>query len=65
VMNTGLAHLDTFGELYVYSSGYFPDRVAAFEESFKAVLDDPKTNEELFLPVGSLCADLEDLRGNR
>jgi enterochelin esterase family protein len=47
VMNTGLAHLDTFGELYVYSSGYFPDRVAAFEESFKAVLDDPKTNEEL------------------
>ena len=47
VMNTGLSHLDTFGELYVYSSGYFPDRVQAFEENFKAVLDDPKTNEEL------------------
>ncbi|WP_435016168.1 alpha/beta hydrolase [Tundrisphaera sp. TA3] len=47
VMNTGLAHLDTFGELYVYSSGYFPDRVAAFEENFEAVLDDPRTNEEL------------------
>ena len=47
VMNTGLSHLDTFGELYVYSSGYFPDRVAAFEENFKAVLDDPRTNEEL------------------
>ena len=47
VMNTGLSHLDTFGELYVYSSGYFPDRVAAFEENFKAVLSDPRTNEEL------------------
>jgi len=47
VMNTGLAHLDTFGELYVYSSGYFPDRLAAFEENFKPVLTDPKTNEEL------------------
>ena len=47
VMNTGLSHLDTFGELYVYSSGYFPDKVEAFEEHFKAVLDDPRTNEEL------------------
>ncbi|HEX8916536.1 MAG TPA: alpha/beta hydrolase-fold protein [Humisphaera sp.] len=47
VMNTGLSHLDTFGELYVYSSGYFPDQVAAFEERFKGVLADPKTNEEL------------------
>jgi enterochelin esterase family protein len=47
VMNTGLAHLDAFGELYVYSSGYFPDRMAAFEENFKAVLGDPRTNEEL------------------
>jgi enterochelin esterase family protein len=47
VMNTGLSRLDTFGELYVYSSGYFPDRVAAFEERFAAVLSDPRTNEEL------------------
>ena len=47
VMNTGLSHLDTFGELYVYSSGYFPDRIPAFEENFKSVLSDPKTNEEL------------------
>ena len=47
VMNTGLAHLDTFGELYVYSSGYFPDQLTAVEESFKAVLQDPKTNESL------------------
>lgn len=47
VMNTGLAHLDTFSELYVYSSGYFPDQLAAVEENFKAVLQDPKTNESL------------------
>src|SRR3954449_6241780 len=47
VMDTGLSHLDTFGELYVYSSGYFPDRVQAFEDNFKQVLSDPKTNEEL------------------
>lgn len=47
VMNTGLAHLDTFSELYVYSSGYFPDQLTAVEENFKAVLTDPKTNEQL------------------
>lgn len=47
VMNTGLAHLDTFSELYVYSSGYFPDQLAAVEESFGPVLTDPKTNETL------------------
>ncbi len=47
VMNTGLAHLDVFSELYVYSSGYFPEQLAAVEESFKSVLDDPKTNETL------------------
>jgi enterochelin esterase family protein len=48
VMNTGLAHLDTFSELYVYSSGYFPDQLTAVEENFKAVLQDPKTHESLF-----------------
>ena len=47
VLNTGLAHLDTFGELYVYSSGYFPDQVQAFEDNFKAVFADPKTNTNL------------------
>jgi enterochelin esterase-like enzyme len=47
VMNTGLAHLDTFSELYVYSSGYFPEQLAAVEENFKSVLTDPKTNESL------------------
>lgn len=47
VLNTGLSHLDTFSELYVYSSGYFPEQLEAFETNFKAVLDDPRTNEQL------------------
>lgn len=47
VMNTGLSHLDTFSELYVYSSGYFPDKVQVFEDRFKEVLADPKSNEQL------------------
>ena len=36
VMNTGLSHLDTFGELYVYSSGYFPDQVAGVRGELQA-----------------------------
>ncbi len=47
VMNTGLTHLDTFGELYVYSSGYFPQNLQAFEDNLKPVLADPRTNEAL------------------
>ena len=35
VMNTGLPHLDTFSELYVYSSGYFPDQQKAFEDNYR------------------------------
>ena len=51
VMNTGLAHLDTFSELYVYSSGYFPDQIAPFEERFATVLNDPETNQQLRVPL--------------
>ena len=32
VMHTGLSRLDTFSELYVYSSGHFPDGLPKFEE---------------------------------
>src|SRR5215218_8632697 len=35
VMNTGLPHLDTFSELYVYSSGYFGEHQKAFEDNFQ------------------------------
>src|SRR5579862_3485787 len=38
VMNTGLPHLDTFSELFVYSSGYFPDHIKEFEDNFQGML---------------------------
>jgi enterochelin esterase-like enzyme len=69
VMNTGLPHLaDTFGELYVYSSGYFPDRMEAFEENFKELLSDPKLNAELLrvpLYMAAGETDIALLNGQR
>jgi enterochelin esterase-like enzyme len=51
VLNTGLTHLDTFGELYVFSSGYWPDRLTAFQENAKAILSDPAINDEFRMPI--------------
>src|ERR1700683_2103712 len=50
VMNTGLPHLDTFSELFVYSSGYFPDQIKAFEDNFQGMLKDPQTNDLFRVP---------------
>lgn len=50
VMNTGLPHLDTFSELYVYSSGYFPEHQRAFEENFQELFKDPKINDLFRVP---------------
>jgi enterochelin esterase family protein len=50
VMNTGLPHLDTFSELFVYSSGYFPDQIKAFEDNFQGMLKDPATNDLFRVP---------------
>ncbi len=51
VLNTGLAHLDTFSELYVYSSGYFGgEQQQAFEDNFKPVLEDRLTNNRFRVP---------------
>jgi enterochelin esterase-like enzyme len=51
VMNTGLARLDTFSELYVYSSGYLGDeQVKAFEANFEEMFKDPKTNDLFRVP---------------
>ena len=50
VMHTGLSHLETFGELYVFSSGHFPDGLPKFEERFGALLGDPETNQKLRVP---------------
>lgn len=51
VMHTGLAHLDTFSELYVYSSGHFPDDHAKFEERFKDLFSDTETNNRFRVPI--------------
>jgi enterochelin esterase-like enzyme len=51
VMNTGLPHLDTFSELYVYSSGYFPEEQRAFEDNFQKLFKDPKTNDQFRVPL--------------
>jgi enterochelin esterase-like enzyme len=50
VMHTGLSRLDTFSELYVYSSGHFPDVLSRFEERFGDLLKDPETNSKFRVP---------------
>ena len=50
VMHTGLPHLDTFSELYVYSSGHFPDVVQKFEDRFAPLFQDPATNDKFRVP---------------
>lgn len=51
VLNTGLTHLETFGELYVFSSGYWPDQLVLFKERIRPLLSDPQINERLRMPV--------------
>ena len=51
VMHTGLPHLDTFGELYVYSSGHTSDAaLKQFEENFAPLLKDPATDDLFRVP---------------
>jgi len=50
-LNTGLTHLETFGELYVFSSGYWPDQLPAFEENIKTVLSDTNINTRFRMPI--------------
>lgn len=51
VMHTGLPHLDTFSELYVYSSGHITEAdLKAFEANFQTLLKDPKTNDLFRVP---------------
>lgn len=51
VMHTGLSHLDTFSELYVYSSGHFPEGRPQFEERFKSLFTAPETNQRFRVPI--------------
>lgn len=50
-LNTGLTHLDKFGELYVFSSGYWPDQLPAFEENTKPLLSEKGINEKFRMPI--------------
>jgi enterochelin esterase family protein len=51
VLNTGLTHLETFGELYVFSSGYWPDQLPLFRERIAPLLADPAINDRFRVPL--------------
>jgi len=52
VMHTGLPHLDTFSELYIYSSGHTTEAaLKKFEENFLPLLKDPGTNDLFRVPL--------------
>ncbi len=52
VMHTGLPHLDTFSELYIFSSGHIgPEALKQFDTNFAPLLNDPKTNDLLDVPL--------------
>jgi enterochelin esterase-like enzyme len=51
VLHTGLPHLDTFSELYVYSSGHINGSdLKQFDTNFAPLLKDPKTNDLFRVP---------------
>jgi enterochelin esterase-like enzyme len=51
VMHTGLPHLDTFSELYVYSSGHLTEEaLKQFEDNFAETFKDPKFNDQFRVP---------------
>lgn len=51
VLNTGLTHLETFGELYVFSSGYWPAELVKFKENIAPLLSQPDLNERFRMPI--------------
>jgi enterochelin esterase family protein len=52
VLHTGMPHLDTFSELYVYSSGHITEAgLKQFDENFAALLKDPGTNDLFRVPL--------------
>ena len=50
-LNTGLTHLETFSELYVFSSGYWQDQLPAFQENFKSLLNQTNINDKFRMPI--------------
>jgi enterochelin esterase-like enzyme len=65
VLGTGLPHLDVFSELYVYSSGYFPENISTWESNMSDVLNDSATtnsllNVHLYMSAGDTDIALEN-----
>lgn len=50
-LNTGLTHLETFGELYVFSSGYWQDQLPAFTENIRPLLSQTNINGRFRMPI--------------
>lgn len=51
VMNVGFPRLDTFSEMYVYSSGHVGEEpLKQFEENFAETFKDPKFNDQFRIP---------------
>jgi enterochelin esterase family protein len=50
-LNTGLTHLETFGELYVFSSGYWPDMLTIFKANIEPLLSQPDINDRFRMPI--------------
>lgn len=50
-LNTGLTHLETFGELYVFSSGYWQDQLPAFKENIQPLLSRTNINDRFRMPI--------------
>ncbi len=52
VMNTGIPNLDTFSELYVYSSGYLSDESRSdMKTNFASLLTDKEANNRFNVPL--------------
>jgi hypothetical protein len=52
VLHTGFPHLDTFAELYIYSSGHIADAgLKKFDEYYGEMLRDPATNDKFRVPL--------------
>ncbi len=52
VIHTGFQHLDTFSELYIYSSGHISEAtLKKFDEYYGAMLKDPATNDKFRVPL--------------
>ncbi|MBS1812828.1 MAG: esterase family protein [Acidobacteria bacterium] len=51
VMNVGFPHLETFSEMYVYSSGHIGEEsLKQFEDSYAEMFKDPKFNDQFRVP---------------